>query len=181
MKKVLVWYLKPYYGRMVIGFMIKFIGTIMDLCLPWVLAYMIDTIIPIGEKSRIFLWGAVMIVCSVLALTFNVIANRMASEVARDTTEAIRHDLFTRIMWLSNAQTDGFTKPSLISRLTTDTYNVHQMLGRVQRLGVRAPILVIGGVLVTLTLDPVLTLVLVSVMPVIVGITVYVSRKSIPM
>lgn len=181
MKKVLVWYLKPYYGRMVIGFMIKFIGTIMDLCLPWVLAYMIDTIIPIGEKSRIFLWGAVMIVCSVLALTFNVIANRMASKVARDTTEAIRHDLFTRIMWLSNAQTDGFTKPSLISRLTTDTYNVHQMLGRVQRLGVRAPILVIGGVLVTLTLDPVLTLVLVSVMPVIVGITVYVSRKSIPM
>ena len=78
MKKVLVWYLKPYYGRMVIGFMIKFISTIMDLCLPWVLAYMIDTIIPIGEKSRIFLWGAVMIVCSVLALTFNVIANRMA-------------------------------------------------------------------------------------------------------
>lgn len=181
MKKVLLWYLKPYYGRMAIGFMIKFIGTIMDLCLPWVLAYMIDTIIPIEDKTKIFLWGAVMMVCSVLALTFNVIANRMASKVARDTTEAIRHDLFTRIMWLSNAQTDGFTKPSLISRLTTDTYNVHQMLGRVQRLGVRAPILVIGGILVTLTLDPILTLVLVSVMPIIVGITVYVSKRSIPM
>ena len=181
MKKVLTWYLKPYYGRMMIGFIIKFVGTIMDLCLPWVLAYMIDTVIPIGDKTRIFFWGFVMLVCSVLALTFNVIANRIASKVARDTTETIRHDLFGRIMWLSNAQTDGFTKPSLISRLTTDTYNVHQMLGRVQRLGVRAPILVVGGVLVTLTLDPVLTLVLVSVMPIIIGITVYVSKKSIPM
>ncbi len=181
MKKVLTWYLKPYYGRMMIGFVIKFVGTIMDLCLPWVLAYMIDTVIPIGDKKMIFFWGFVMLVCSVLALTFNVIANRMASKVARDTTETIRHDLFGRIMWLSNAQTDGFTKPSLISRLTTDTYNVHQMLGRVQRLGVRAPILVVGGVLVTLTLDPVLTLVLVSVMPIIIGITVYVSKKSIPM
>ncbi len=122
-----------------------------------------------------------MLVCSVLALTFNIIANRMASKVARDTTETLRHDLFEKIMWLSNAKTDAFTKPSLISRLTTDTYNVHQMLGRVQRLGVRAPILVIGGILVTLTLDPVLTLVLVSVMPVTAFVTYYFSKKSIPM
>ena len=185
MKKVLSIYLKPYYGRMLMGFIIKFIGTVMDLCLPWILAYMIDTVIPqVSQETGnndIFIWGFVMLVCSVLALTFNVIANRMASKVARDTTEAIRHDLFERVMWLSNAKTDAFTKPSLISRLTTDTYNVHQMLGRVQRLGVRAPILVIGGVLVTLTLDPVLTLVLVSVMPVTVFVTYYFSRKSIPM
>ena len=181
MKKVLSVYLKPYYGRMLFGFIIKFIGTIMDLCLPWILAYMIDTVIPQGRKNSIYLWGFAMLVCSVLALAFNVIANRMASKVARDTTETLRHDLFERVMWLSNAKTDAFTKPSLISRLTTDTYNIHQMLGRVQRLGVRAPILVIGGILVTLTLDPVLTLVLVSVMPVTAYVTYYFSNKSIPM
>lgn len=181
MKKVLSVYLKPYYGRMLFGFIIKFIGTIMDLCLPWILAYMIDTVIPQGRKNSIYLWGFAMLVCSVLALTFNVIANRMASKVARDTTETLRHDLFERVMWLSNAKTDAFTKPSLISRLTTDTYNIHQMLGRVQRLGVRAPILVIGGILMTLTLDPVLTLVLVSVMPVTAYVTYYFSNKSIPM
>lgn len=166
---------------MLMGFVIKFVGTIMDLCLPWILAYMIDTVIPKGRRNDIFIWGIVMLVCAVLALMFNIMANRMASRVARDTTETIRHDLFQRIMWLSNARTDEFTKPSLISRLTTDTYNVHQMLGRVQRLGVRAPILVIGGVLVTLTLDPVLTLVLVSVMPITALVTYYFSKKSIPM
>lgn len=181
MKTVLSKYLRPYYGRMLLGFVIKFIGTIMDLCLPWILAYMIDTVIPQGRRNDIFVWGFVMLVCSVLALTFNVVANRMASKVARDTTETIRHDLFVKIMWLSNAKTDEFTKPSLISRLTTDTYNIQQMLGRVQRLGVRAPILVIGGILVTLTLDPVLTLVMVSVMPVTAFVTYYFSRKSIPM
>lgn len=181
MKKVITYYLRPYYARMAFGFVIKFIGTIMDLCLPWILAYMIDTVIPLGKQGDIFFWGVVMFICSVLALVFNVIANRMASKVARDTTQAVRHDLFERIMWLSHSQTDRFTKPSLISRLTTDTYNVHQMLGRVQRLGVRAPILIVGGILVTLTLDPVLTLVLVSVMPVIAFITIYVSKKSIPM
>lgn len=181
MKKVLSVYLKPYYARMLMGFVIKFIGTIMDLCLPWILAYMIDLIIPQGRKNSIYLWGLVMLVCSILALTFNVIANRMASKVARDTTETLRHDLFEKVMWLSNTKTDAFTKPSLISRLTTDTYNIQQMLGRVQRLGVRAPILVVGGILVTLTLDPVLTLVLVSVMPITAFVTYYFSRKSIPM
>lgn len=181
MKKVIFYYLRPYYWKMVLGFVIKFIGTIMDLCLPSILAYMIDTVIPRKERPHIYIWGFVMIVCSVLALTFNVIANRMASKVSRDTTEQIRHDLFAKISYLSNAQTDRFTKPSLISRLTTDTYHVHQMLGRIQRLGVRAPILAIGGIFVTLTLDPVLTLVLVSVMPLIVFVTILVSKKSIPM
>lgn len=149
MKKVLNYYLRPYYLRMVGGFVIKFVGTIMDLCLPWILAYMIDTVIPRQERTQIYLWGIAMLVCSALALTFNVMANRMASKVARDTTEQIRHDLFAKVMYLSNSQTDKFTQPSLISRLTTDTYNVHRMLGRIQRLGVRAPILVIGGILVT--------------------------------
>jgi ATP-binding cassette subfamily B protein len=55
------------------------------------------------------------------------------------------------------------------------------MIGRIQRLGVRAPILVVGGILVTLTLDPILTLVLISVMPFIIFITYYFSKKSIPM
>jgi ATP-binding cassette subfamily B protein len=181
MKRVLTYYLKPYYLKMLAGFLIKFIGTIMDLALPWILAYMIDTIIPRGSRPAIFFYGGVMLVCSILALAFNVIANRMASKVARDATETLRHDLFERTFELSNKSIDKYTKPSLISRLTTDTYNVHQMIGRIQRLGVRAPILAIGGILVTLTLDPVLTLVLVSVMPFIAFITYYFSKKSIPM
>lgn len=121
MRKVLFYYPRPYYMRMVFGFAIKFIGTIMDLCLPWILAYMIDTVIPRKKISHIYIWGFIMMVCSVLALTFNVIANRMASKVSRYTTEQIRHDLFAKISYLSNTQMDGFTKPFLISRLTTDT------------------------------------------------------------
>lgn len=181
MKRVLTYYLRPYYLRMVLGFVIKFGGTIMDLCLPWILAHMIDIVIPQNSKQMIFVWGVLMVLCAILAWTGNVIANRMASKVARDTTEHVRHDLFSKIIYLSNQSTDAFTKPSLISRLTSDTYNLHQMLGRVQRLGVRAPILLIGGILITLTLDPVLTLILVSVLPFIVIIVTSTSKRGIPM
>lgn len=181
MKQIILKYLRPYYARMGVGFVIKFIGTVMDLCIPYILAYIIDTVIPTREKKLVLLWGALMIVCSFLALAGNVIANRMASKVASDATEVIRHDLFSKTMYLSNAQTDCFTKPSLISRMTTDTYNVHQALGRIQRLGVRAPILLIGGICVTLTLDSVMACVLLATLPLLGFITVYVSKRSIPM
>lgn len=181
MKQIVLKYLRPYFGRMGVGFLIKFIGTIMDLCIPYILAYIIDSIIPVGDRGMIFLWGGIMLICSVLALAGNVTANRMASKVASDATEKIRHDLFSKTMYLSNAQTDAFTKPSLISRMTTDTYNVHQALGRLQRLGVRAPILLLGGICVTFTLDPVMACVLLATLPVLGAITVYVSRRSIPM
>ena len=181
MKKVLTVYLRPYYARMALGFCIKFFGTIMDLFLPWILAYIIDSVIPTGDKRMIYLYGLLMVVCAVGAFTMNVVANRMASAVSRDTTRTIRHDLFERIVHLSAAQTDEVTKPSLISRLTTDTYNINNMLGRVQRLGVRAPILTIGGILITLTLDPVLTLILVATLPFITYITIHISKVSIPL
>ncbi len=181
MKRIITFYLRPYYGRMAVGFLIKFLGAIMDLFIPWILAYVIDSVIPVGSLRLIFAWGGVMLVCSILAVSFNIIANRMASRVASDATQIIRHDLFAKTMYLSARQTDAFTKPSLISRLTTDTYNVNQMIGRVQRLGVRAPILLVGGVLFTMSLDPVLSSVLLLVMPVLAVVMVVVSRKGMPL
>ncbi len=181
MKFFIKGYVKPYYPRMVVGFLIKFIGTIMDLCIPYILAYIIDSVIPKQQEHLVVRWGALMIVCSIFVALFNIIANRMASKVARDVTETLRHDLFAKTMQLSNRQTDQFTKPSLISRLTTDTYNLHKMLGRVQRLGVRAPILLIGGLCITFILDYHMAFVLVAIMPLLSCVTWYVSRKSIPL
>ncbi|MGB4437732.1 MAG: ABC transporter ATP-binding protein [Sedimentibacter sp.] len=180
MRKILI-YLKPHILKMTLGLTIKFIGTIMDLFLPWILAYTIDEIVPLRNVRLILYWGAVMIACAVTALVTNIVANRMASKVARDATETIRHDLFAKISYLSCRQVDDFTVPSLESRLTSDTYNIHQMIGMMQRLGVRAPILLIGGIGVTLMLDYALSLVLIAVLPFIVILVYLVSRKGIPL
>lgn len=180
MKRILG-YLKPYIGRMIMGFTIKFMGTIMDLFLPWILAYIIDNVVPTGNKGHIFLWGGAMILCALLAVTGNIAANRMASSVARDTTRRVRHDLFSKISYMSCSQVDKLSIPSLVSRMTSDTYNIHGMIGMMQRLGVRAPILLIGGIIITLSLDPVLTMVLVFLLPVLAVVIFTVSRKGIPL
>lgn len=180
MKEIIGQYIRPYFPQMGVGFLIKFIGSIMDLFIPYILAYIIDSVIPTGQRSMIFLWGAGMLVCSFLAVSFNMIANRKASRVAADVTETLRHDLFGKIMYLSNHQMDEFTKPSLISRMTSDTYDIQQTVARIQRLGVRAPILLVGGIFITFTLDYGMALVLVAVLPLLAAVTVFVSKKGIP-
>jgi len=179
--KRLLKYLQPYLAKMSLGLFIKFIGTIMDLLIPWILAHMIDQVVPTKRVDHIVYWGGAMIFCALIALLANIVANRMASRVAAETTRSIRHDLFSKITYLSCGQIDTFTIPSLVSRLTSDTYHVHHMVGMMQRLGVRAPILLLGGIIVTMALDPVLSLVLLAVQP-LIFLTVYiVSKRGIPL
>ncbi len=174
-------YLKPYYGQMTLGLIIKIAGTFADLGLPWVLAYILDDIIPYGKVSYILFWGGIMVLLSIAARVLNIIANRMAAKVARNSVQAIRHDTFERITNLSGSQVDKLTVPTLISRMTTDTYNVHHVIGMMQRLGVRAPIILVGGIVLTATLDLVLTLILVAILP-LLGLLVYlISKRGIPM
>lgn len=180
MKRILA-FVRPYTGRMAAGFGVKFLGTIGELWLPWILSYMIESVVPKQRMSLILFWGALMGLCSVTCIVGNIVANRMASSVARDVTRSVRHSLYARIAHLSCAQIDAVGVPSLVSRLTTDTYNIHQIVGMTQRLGVRAPILLIGGLLMTLTLDVPSTLVLLMVVPLIGVAVTFVSMKGIPL
>lgn len=177
--KKLWFYIRPHILQIGFQFIIKFIGTIMDLLLPWLLSYIIDYVVPTKNLRSVYFFGGLMILSAVIAVTFNIIANRMSTNTSRSITKKMRHDLFEKVSYLSNRQVDEFTTPSLISRITSDTYNVHQMVDRMQRLGVRAPILLVGGIVVTLTLEPVLTMVLVCIMPLLAAVVYFVSRKGI--
>ncbi len=165
---------------MLLTLFLKFAAAMMDLLIPSLLAKIIDDIVPVGEVRLIFLWGGVMLVCAVLSVTTNVTANRMAEVSAGGMTKKLRHDLFSKVTYLSARQMDDFTVSSAVSRLTSDTYNVNRMLARMQRLGVRGPILLIGGILITMTMEPKLTLVLVTALPFIILIVWAVTKKSIP-
>ena len=180
MKRILR-YVVVYLPRMLGGLAIKVLGTLTDLGLPWVLAFMIDDVIPKKSLSLVAVWGVVMLVLAVVTRALNVQANRMASSVARDVTRAVRHDLYEKIMSLSGRQVDQFTIPSLVSRMTSDTYNIHHAVGMIQRIGVRAPMILLGGIAITFTLDVVLTLVLIATLPFIAVLVWFISSKGIPM
>lgn len=62
--------------------------------------------------------------------------------------------------------------------MTSDTYVLHQTVGMIQRIGIRAPLLLFGGIIVSLTMDPMLTLIMVASLPIVGVIVFYVSRKG---
>lgn len=181
MKRIVNQYVRPYYGLMLVGFIIKFFGTITELAIPWALSHIIDEVIPTGNIAAIFGWGAFMLAMSACAWIGNIVANRRASGISRDVTRTIRHDLFDKIQHLSSRQIDETTIPSLVSRLTTDTYNINNTLGRIQRLGVRAPILLMGGVTITLIIDWRLSLVLIATLPILFVGVMTITLKGIPL
>jgi len=174
-------YLRPYARRMSLGFVIKVGGTMAELLLPYILSHVLKVVVARQNLQEILWWGGAMILCAGLAVTMNITANRMAARVSRDFSRSVRHDLFRRTLRLSAAQTDRFTIPSLESRITTDTYNIHQFVGMAQRMGVRAPILLIGGVCITLLMDRALATVMLVMIPVLFGLVFLISRKGVPM
>ena len=174
-------YLKPQVGKMCLQLAIKMGGTVAELFLPSLLSIILDTCAPAGDMRGVWILGAGMVLCALTACIGNVVANRMSTDITRKFTYRLRTDLFRKTTVLSAAQQDQVTDASLVSRLSTDTYYVHNMVDRMQRLGVRAPILLMGGILVSLSLDPVLTLVLLATLPLLALTVIISSRKGVPL
>lgn len=178
---LMIRYIRPYRWAFCVVLVIKFFGTLAELFLPYVLSHILDNVVVRESAAQIFLWGGVMILFALAAFVLNVIANQRASAVARDATRDIRHDLFDKILCLSAQQTDRFTVPSLESRITSDTFHVSRFMGMMQRMGVRAPILLIGGIVLTAILDWTLMLVMLAVLPLIFAVVFFIARKGTPL
>ena len=172
-------YLRPFKLYVVLTVTVKFIATFAELFLPSTLSYMVDTLAPAKDVRKMVLFGLLMVFCSLVALFGNITANRMAARTASKITQKLRHDVYVKTLSLSCQKTDEFTVPTLISRLTSDTYNLHNMLRMVQQGGIRGPIVVIGGIIITFFLDRVLTLILVALMPVVFVLIFLISRRGV--
>ena len=178
--KTVLKYLKGFYLKMTLGFIIKTLGTLAELTLPLILSHILKNVI--GEDIyQIVLWGSAMIVFSSVACVLNIVANRMAANVSRNFARDLRKDLFYKTLTLSAKKTDQFTIPSLESRITTDTYHIHGFIGMIQRMGVRAPILMAGGVCITLMMDAALSLVMICMLPLIFLTILFISKKGVPL
>ena len=174
-------YIRPYWGFILLTTFIKLLGTVVELLIPYLMEIILDHKVPQGDLAAIYTFGGLMILCAALAMLFNILANRMAAQSSGRITKAIRHDLFAKLESLSARQMDELTTPSAVSRLTSDTYNINQLLARFQRMGIRAPMLLIGGVAMMLSMDVKLSLILIALLPIIAIVAYLVTKFSVPM
>ena len=174
-------FLKPLKGRLIVGTTVKIIGTVAELIIPFLLSHILENVIEKNSVKEILFYGVLMVLCALVACVGNVVANRMAAKTTMFFATRMRKELFSSTLSLTAESTDRFTIPSLESRITSDTYNVQNFVGMMQRMGIRAPILLLGGAAITLLMDVKLALVMICMMPIIFVIVYSVSRLGVPL
>ncbi len=179
----LIWrYIRPYRWFILGVMLVKLLGTGTDLLMPYVLEHLLDNVIPAADSAwPVVLWGGIMLLLTLVTRVLNVAANRMSVRVARNSTFAVRRDLFHTALNLSGHQMDQVGLPSLISRMTSDTYNFQNFVRMIQTMGIRAPIMLLGGIAITLTMDVGLATILCVMAPIMIVLVTFVSWKGIPL
>ena len=170
-----------YKWAIFLAIFIKLIGTMTELTLPYILEYMIDHVVPAGNMRDVLLWGLLMFVAAIACRQFNVMANRRAINNAHKVSFDVRQALFKKTANLSGDKFDSFGLPSLISRMTSDSYNVQAAVAQLQSLCVRAPMMLFGGVVMTLLMDWALAMILIVMLPFLICVVFFVSSKGIPL
>ena len=170
-----------YKWAIFLAIFIKLIGTMTELTLPYILEYMIDHVVPAGNMRDVLLWGLLMFVAAIACRQFNVMANRRAINNAHKVSFDVRQALFKKTANLSGDKFDSFGLPSLISCMTSDSYNVQAAVAQLQSLCVRAPMMLFGGVVMTLLMDWALAMILIVMLPFLICVVFFVSSKGIPL
>ena len=179
--KLIFRYMGRYRAAVLLAMGIKLAGTMTELLLPYILEYMIDDVVPAGSLPRVVLWGLLMFAAAVVCRQLNVLANRRTVDNAHRISYDVRQDLFVKTANLPGSAFDELGLPSLISRMTSDSYNVQSAVQQLQAMCVRAPMLLLGGIVMTLAMDLPLAMILVVMLPVLLAVVFFVCAKGIPM
>ncbi|MBR2895100.1 MAG: ABC transporter ATP-binding protein [Oscillospiraceae bacterium] len=174
-------YMKSHRPAIALVIVIKLIAALAELTIPYILEHMIDRVVPRGAFAPVLLWGFAMAAVALLARQCNVFSNSTSVTIARNCTEKMRQDLFFRTVYLSGSQIDTLGLPSLISRMTSDSYNIQNFIANIQTIGIRAPIMLLGGITITMVMEPVLASILCVMTPILIVVVVYVSWRGVPL
>ena len=174
-------YLRKHRFRLAGVMAIKLTGTVVELLIPYVMEHLIDHVVPTKQLVSVLLWGCAMILLALTVRFLNINANRLSVKTAKEGAWEIRRDLFHSAMYLSGSQMDEVGLPSLISRMTSDSYNVQSFMQSMQTIGIRAPIMLLGGIGITLVMDTGLSMILCIMAPVMIALVIFISLKGIPL
>ena len=166
---------------MVIGPACKLIEVIFDLLTPLVIAQMIDKGIGAHDVSAVVRYGMVLAAMAVIGISFTLVCQKMAALTSQGMGTDIRGALYQHINKLSYAELDRFGTPSLITRSTNDIRQIQDMVLMVLRNVISAPLMMIGGVIMSFIMNKRLSMIIFLLLPIIVAIALVIVKKVMPM
>ena len=171
----------PFRSSVAVVLVLALAQSLANLYLPRLMADIVDHGIVPGDTRRILDIGGLMLLVSVLGTACAVAGSFFASKVATGFGRVVRERVFDRVAHFSVHQFDRFSTASLITRTTNDTTQVQQVLIMLLSMAITAPMMAIGGVVLSLSQDIRLAQVLFAVIPVLSLVLFLIMRGAVPL
>ncbi len=174
--RLMLKHIKGYEKQAVLSPILIILEVICELLLPLIMAEIVDVAIPAGDVGYIFRLGAGMVALALASMACGVGAAKAAAFASQGFGCNLRQSLFDKIQTFSFADIDRFSSASLITRITNDVNAMTMMLAMGLRMLIRAPMMLVTALVVSIVLNAKLALVLVAVIPVMTVIIALVMR-----
>ena len=173
-------YLKPHKNFALFTLFLAAINNVLTLGFPLLLSEIINEGINKGDLESIKSDGILMLVCCFIAMLVSIANSYCSSKVSTSFAGELRADIFNKVETFSQGDIDKIGIPSLITRTINDIRQVQDFILMSLRTIISIPIMLIGGTVMAVIMDPGLSLVLLIVLPVIAIIALLVAKKILP-
>ena len=179
--KQLLSYIKPYLKESFLAPLFKLLEAVFELLVPMVIAGIVDQSIP--QKDQVHLWMQMgfLFVFAVIGVLVALVAQFYSAKAAVGFSKELTNDLYRHILSLPKDSRDRLTTSSLVTRLTSDTYQIQTGINQFLRLFLRAPIIVFGAIFMAYRLSPELTFWFLVMVAILSFVIVVLSRLVNPL
>ncbi len=174
-------YIKEYKAPIIIGPCAKLFETLTDIISPYLMAKIIDVGISTGNLPYIYKLSLFILLINLAGFGFAVICQRCSAVVEANISRSIRRDMFAHINTLSHAELDKFSTVTLTNRLIYDVTQTSTAVGMTIRNVFRAPILLIGSLIMAMCINLKLSLIFVVILPIILFVVIFIMKKNNPL
>ncbi len=179
--KIFLRFLRQYPKESVLAPLFKLLEAVFDLCVPLVVAAIIDRGIAEGNSRFVWVMCGMLVLLAFVGLAMALTAQYFAARAAVGAASRLRHDLFAHIQSFTYAQTDRVGTATMVTRMTSDINQLQSGINMTLRLLLRSPIIVLGAMVMAFTIHVQSALLFAAAIPVLTAVVFGVMLGGVPL
>ena len=161
------------------------IEVILECIIPFIIAELInviDTTVP-GEidMGQVWMYGGILVVMAIASLASGALAGAFCARASAGFAKNVRKDMFYNIQTFSFENIDKYSTPSLVTRMTTDVWNLQMAYMMIVRIAVRCPVMIVFAAVMAFVMGGNLAWIFLAVIPVLVIALGLIMLKALPL
>ncbi|MCF6139042.1 ABC transporter ATP-binding protein [Pseudalkalibacillus berkeleyi] len=171
-------YLPTYKISVSVALSLMILELIVELFQPLIMAKIIDEGIVTKDMDVVLIWGGVLLGVSLIAFAAGITNSYFAAHASQGVGHDLRRDLFQKVQAFSSKHFQTFSTPGLVTRLTNDVTQVQGVLFMLMRIAMRAPLFIIGGIVMSFVVHPGLATILLLSVPIMLLFLFFILKKG---